>query len=82
MEKYAFMTELDLAGYDLEAAFGLAFASDYNSQPGGGSFNWYQFPALPCASGYCIPDLGTTLDEYANAATNSAVMYPLSQPGY
>ena len=30
MEKYAFMTEL-YAMYDLEAAFGLGFASDYNS---------------------------------------------------
>jgi hypothetical protein len=65
---------------NLEDEFGLAFASDYNSQPGG-PFSWYKFPALPCGSGYCTPQLGTTLDEYANAATNSAVMYPLSQPG-
>src|SRR5208337_4206833 len=27
------------------------------------------------------PPLGTTLEQYANAATNSYVMYPLGQPG-
>ncbi len=79
MEKYAFMTEL-YAKYDLEAAFGLGFASDYNSQPGGGSFSWYQFSYTWYGQQVDMP-LGTTLDQYADFVTSLAVMYPLSQPG-